>query len=794
LSLLIIAVCAFSLSAALVTFYVYEVYGFQKDAGTQIQATAGLLEHNIVVSLDKDGMEANSLNLQQAVSGNPDVVASAYYDADKHLLAKYIKPGADEFIPPPTRISGILSKLSSDNTVIYKALYSPAKKFLGTLYLKADFSQLAGERLKEPMRAMIIALLVASGLAVLVAHTMQRRISMPITSLMSTARKVAESRDYSLRVAEGGDDEIASLIHSFNSMLTTIQQRDQEVQGARTIAEEARERLRDSNARLEETNRTLDQKVRERTGELERAVLAAERANQAKSAFLAKMSHELRTPMNAIIGYSEILLEEAEEGADGATASDLTKILGAAKHLLSLINDVLDLSKIEAGKMELFLEDFDVLSAIRDVASTVEPLVQKKANALQIDCDESIGSMRADVTKVRQILFNLLSNASKFTEQGRVRLNVRRESFKGREWIVMAVSDSGIGMKPEEVARLFQAFTQADSSTASKYGGTGLGLAISRQFARLMGGDIFVESAVGAGSTFTVRLPVEVRPSRPKPAPTGTGGSASPWGSAGAGQRGGRVLVIDDDESIRELLQRLLAREGYEVRCVQTGSDGLAIAASFHPEIVVLDILMPGMDGWSVLTQLKKLPEMANVPVVLHSMMADREMAFACGAAAILPKPAEPALMLATLKQVQDARGVRPVLVVENDPPSRELIVRLLEKEGLPTFEAENGRVALDRMNSVRPSVIVLDLEMPEMDGFEFLRRLRAAPGGKDIPVMVVSSMDLSPAARAALQKDVARIFQKGQFNKEELIGEIREMVADSRRGQAAKAAASMPA
>ena len=447
-------------------------------------------------------------------------------------------------------------------------------------------------------------------------------------------------------------------------------------------------------------------------------------ANRHKSEFLANMSHELRTPLNAIIGYSEMLQEEAEDaGASATYGPDLQKIHAAGKHLLELINAVLDLSKIEAGKMELYLETFSVPQMVRDIAAVVQPLAEKNGNRIEVRCDEAAGAMRADLTKVRQTLFNLLSNACKFTDHGTVTLDVDREAVDGADWLRFAVSDTGIGMTPEEVSRLFQDFTQADAATGRRYGGTGLGLALSRRLCRLMGGDIGVESAPGHGSTFTVRLPAAVA----EVAAETSAPSTPTEGGVGAST----VLVIDDDASVRDIVQRFLAREGFRVVTAGGGEEGLRLARQLGPDAITLDVMMAGLDGWAVLAALKSDPATADIPVVMLTMMDDRNLGYALGAADYLTKPIDRDRLLAVLTRY---RRDRPILVVDDDADVRLLLRRMLEKAGYVVVEAEHGRAALARLAELTPELILLDLMMPEMDGFEFLDELRRLPAARSHP------------------------------------------------------------
>jgi signal transduction histidine kinase/DNA-binding response OmpR family regulator len=540
--------------------------------------------------------------------------------------------------------------------------------------------------------------------------------------------------------------------------------------------------LTTAQKRAEESLRRANDQLAHAVAEAERAREAADAASQAKSAFLANMSHELRTPMNAIIGYSEMLLEEVEDVGQKEFAPDLQKIRAAGKHLLALINDVLDLSKIEAGKMTLFVEPFDVATVIGEVASTVQPLVEKHGNVLEVACAADTGTMRADLTKVRQTLFNLLSNASKFTERGTIRLAVAREAATDGDRLTFRVTDSGIGMTPEQLAKLFQPFTQADASTTRAYGGTGLGLAISRRFCRMMGGDISVTSSPGRGSTFTVTLPAEVATAAPEAPAVATPAPAAPEGAA-------TILVIDDDPAVRDLMQRFLGKEGFAVRTASSGPDGLTLARELHPAAITLDVMMPGMDGWAVLAALKADPGTAAIPVIMVTILDNKEMGFALGAIDYLTKPVDRGRLLALVRQVGAAATAAPVLVVDDDPATREVIRRALERDGVAVVEAEHGRAALAAIDRQRPALILLDLTMPEMDGFEFLETLRRSPGGRTIPVVIVTARDLTPEDRHRLNGQVEQVLQKGAYSRDDLLKELRGILGsrtDSGPGRSA--------
>ncbi len=504
---------------------------------------------------------------------------------------------------------------------------------------------------------------------------------------------------------------------------------------------------------------------------------AAEEANRTKSDFLANMSHELRTPLNAIIGYSEMLEEEAQELGEEEFVADLQKIHSAGKHLLGLINDILDLSKIEAGKTEVYLETFSLREVIKDVSSTIQPLIKKGQNRLEIKLDDGLGEMRSDLTKVRQILFNLLSNASKFTENGTIILSVER-SFDGanKEWIVFLVKDSGIGMTAEQLGKLFQAFTQADASTTRKYGGTGLGLTISRRFCELMGGDMQVESQFGKGTTFSVRLPAVVEVQVQQPVVASLEESAALVALAG----GSTILVIDDDPLARELLERYLSKDGFTVRTASSGLEGLALAKILKPDAITLDVMMPGMDGWAVLTTLKADPDLADIPVIMLTMVAEKNMGYSLGASDYMVKPIDRNRLTAILERYRTHGPACPpcrILLVEDDAPTREMTRRTLEKSGLTVIEAENGQVALEKLEHETPCIIMLDLMMPVMDGFQFAAELRKKEAWRAIPVIVVTAKDLTDDDKLRLNGYVEKIMQKGAHSRESLLSEVGHFI-----------------
>ncbi len=497
---------------------------------------------------------------------------------------------------------------------------------------------------------------------------------------------------------------------------------------------------------------------------------AAMRATETKSQFLANMSHELRTPLNAIIGYSEMLVEEAEELGQQEFVPDLRKIHGAGKHLLHLINDILDLSKIEVGKMDVFIEEFDVATLLSDVVAVIEPLAARNENRLTVEQAPDLGVMRSDQTKVRQNLFNLLSNACKFAKGGEVRLSAQRVVRDDGNWLEFTVADTGIGMTPEQLGKIFEAFTQADASTTKRFGGTGLGLAITRHFCRLLGGDISVKSESGRGSAFTILLPAtyheDVAEDREPVLP-----------AAESHADMGTVLIVDDDRAVHGVLDERLSAEGFRLIHAYGGEEAVRLAKQNRPDLITLDIIMPDKDGWSVLKALKSTPELADIPVVVVTVLGDRDLGFALGAADFVTKPLDKEKIANVLQKYRHDREHAQVLIVEDDANARGLLRRMLQREGWTVAEAVNGHEALEKLHALRPQLVLLDLMMPKVNGFEVMDAMRRTEALKDIPVIVVTAMDITAEESERLKGCVQEIFNKGRYDRKDLVNVVRASI-----------------
>jgi len=641
----------------------------------------------------------------------------------------------------------IINNIKNDEYLVVSKINGP------NWYLVSVIPKLFLQKKAFAIAQLIVLLGILSLLVeiLILMFIMRRQISSPLGHLMDATEAIAKG-NFNTKLDINRKDELGRLAYLFNRMS---------------------DQLQDSFNKLAKTNEDLEIRVDMRTKQLKEAKEQAEEANKTKSAFLANMSHELRTPLNAIIGYSEMLQEEAEEIGEAGFIKDLKKIQGAGKHLLELINDVLDLSKIEAGRMDLYLESFEVIPALDEIIATIQPLIEKNSNTIQSNFAPNLSFIYADVTKVRQSLFNLVSNASKFTQNGTITISVNRYQENNQDWFAFQVQDTGIGMTPEQLSKLFKEFSQADASTTRKYGGTGLGLVITQRFTQMMGGDITVDSEFGIGTTFTIKLPAQVV-DRSKNL-----SEASPKLNADVSTifTGKKILVIDDDPTTHDLIRNFLEPEGFEIIATTCPEQGLQWAKEQHPDGIILDVIMPKLDGWAVLTRLKADPEVASIPVIMATVLDDQSIGYTLGATGYLRKPIQKEQLKELLDKYKSKLSSRLILIVDDDVNNRSLLRRQLEKEDWIVIEADNGRSALSQLENNIPALILLDLMMPEVDGFEVIKQIHLNQQWRKIPVVVITAKDLTQADRQYLNSYAEKIIQKGAYSRQDLLKEVRHLL-----------------
>ena len=506
-----------------------------------------------------------------------------------------------------------------------------------------------------------------------------------------------------------------------------------------------------------------------RTSEMENARDEARDASDQKTKFFANMSHELRTPLNAILGYGEMLYEDCEDLGYDDLLPDLKKITSSGTHLLSLINNILDLSKIEAGKMELFVTSFEIENMVQTIKDVSEPLAAKNDNGFVINLDGAMGSMSQDETKLRQCLTNFLSNGFKFTKNGTVTLDVKARLEGDVEFVDFAVIDTGAGMSPEGVAKVFEEYTQAERSTSANYGGTGLGLPISKKFAEMMGGDVIVTSEEGVGSVFTMSVPREC----PEYNEDEVEGNV-----INLDDQDNLVVLVDDDVAMHDLIKRTISKLNLTLLGATNSEKGMELIREVKPKLILLDVLMPGRDGWSLLKECKTDKDLKDIPVIMISQLNQSNLASSLGANDYLTKPIDRTHFINTLKRIlgTDTQNQK-VLVIDDDKDVRELLSRLLKDAGYRPIDARDGKEGLERTKD-EPALIILDLEMPRMDGFEFLDNyIKDVPEEKRAPVLVFSGKDLTDVQEDLLKERVIGLVKKDDVSMDKLSQMIQGIV-----------------
>jgi len=743
-----------ALLIACVAFVAYDRVTFRQTMVHNLSIQAQMAGSNSVSPLMFNDPQAAE-NTLSALKAAPDVVSAGIYTRDGRPFATYWRDGNAQALTlpqiPPNQAE--IHWFQDGQLIVVRTIMFEGKP-TGTVYICSDLREMSG-RLKQYAGIAAIVLLASLIAALLVASIFQRAVAKPIVDLAEIARRVSRDKDYSVRATSTGTrDEPAILIQAFNEMLGQIQEREEALQKAH---DELEQRVQERTAELASANKELELTNRE-----------VERANQLKSQFLASMSHELRTPLNAILGFSELLSRE-----EPITKTDKYKrwtehIVHGGKHLLQLVNDVLDLSKIEAGHIELTLENFAVETAIPEVLSNIRQLAMTKK--IQVDLQNKPGvTVYADRIRFKQILYNLLSNAVKFTPGGgKITLSVTGDDRLAH----ISVTDTGIGIRPEDQKVVFDEFRQVGKTTRGVTEGTGLGLAITKRLVERQSGTIALSSELGKGSKFTFSLPLSQDVTETQPATSSTG--------AVSHRKRPLVLVVDDETPSRELLVSYLSPEGYETTTASSGAEALVKALELLPDAITLNMLMPGKNGWEILHRLKTTPATAAIPIVIVSIVDDKGRGFALGASEYLVKPVKKEVLLAALKKHLGDSGPYKILVVDDEDTSLQLASQVLESAGYVPLIARSGGEGLDLLTKNTVDAMVLDLMMPEMDGFEMLRKLKDSSATHDLPVFVLTAKDLTPADKDFLFVATQGFFRKGEFWKEELLAQLRVVTSTS--------------
>jgi len=545
-----------------------------------------------------------------------------------------------------------------------------------------------------------------------------------------------------------------------------------------------------TNAMNTDSTRKLSIEIATKNNQLNTKNAELQKAYRVKSDFLSNMSHELRTPLNSIIGFTSVLLGPHGEPLTPDQAKAIEKVLKNGKHLLELINDILDFSKIEAGRTPINIDSGEISEIISNVMVTVEPMVTAKGVKLVQEVEPELPILNTDILKVKQILLNLLSNAAKFTEQGTISIAAK----KNGDMISISVKDDGIGIEAKNLDRVFEEFSQIDSSSSRKYKGTGLGLPIAKNYARLLGGNLTVQSEFGKGSTFILVLPPafpqdKLQKPGEEPAPSKATAAAAITAVSSAARPAPEksvapsssilVLCIDDDAEVIDLLRRYLIPEGYSVRGVGSGEEGIRMAQELHPAVITLDIMMPEKDGWQVLRELKNNPATKDIPVIIHSIIENRPLALSLGALEVIAKPSEPKKVLSVVERACRSKNL-PIMIVDDNQDFADSLKILLETEGYRAVAMYSGENALKDIEKINPSLLFLDLLMPGMDGFAVVKQLRSQERWRDLPIVIVSGAEITDGQRKNLNTLTQEFIEKGQFSKEIISSTIKKVISQS--------------
>ncbi|MGB7281277.1 MAG: response regulator [Candidatus Acidiferrum sp.] len=746
-----------ALLLACASFIAYDMLTFRATMVRNLSTQAQIIGSNSVSALLFNDPQSAE-NTLSALRAAHNILSAGIYTANGALFASYSRdPGHSAAAIPSLPPGQLEAHWFGDKDIVFVRSIVFQGKTNGTVYIRSDLEEL-DSRLQKYVGIAGIVLAVCLIAALLVSSIFRRAVAEPIIRLAGVAKVVSREKNYSVRAPltrAGG--ELTTLIDAFNEMLGQIQQNEQALREARD---------------------DLEERVKERTAELLKAkgeveafsfsILRAkeelERASKFKDQFLSTMSHELRTPLNAVLGFSELLTEERYGSLNERQQRYVKHIHTGGKHLLSLINDILDLSKIEAGRLHLTIENVLVPTSFAEVLDTMRPLADKKSQTLSREAVPGL-SVRADSTRFKQVLMNLIGNAIKFTpEGGKISLG----AFPVDGAVRVEVRDSGPGIPPEEQQRIFEAFYRMGDAD-KKVEGTGLGLAITRRLVELHGGKLGIESQLGSGSCFFFTLPASETVEKEQP-PANRGEIQLPESV--------RILVIEDDRAAAQLLQSHLNSAGYDVVHCDLPAHALQMAADLQPDAVTMDVIMKPVNGWELLSAFKADPRTSHIPVVLVTIVDQPATGASLGADEYIVKPVNKATLLAAVERCLSQRKhigrTRPILVVEDDAPTREFVAELLSKKGYVVTTAADGAEARSQVAASVPELVILDLILPGVSGFQLLAEWRTHSRTADLPVFVLTSKDLTPEEKDYLRTNAALLLQKQQPWQETLLSQLR--------------------
>ncbi|MFI5126052.1 MAG: response regulator [Candidatus Acidiferrales bacterium] len=748
-----------ALLLACAAFITYDTITYREAMVRNLSTQSQIIGSNTASALLFDDPQSAE-NTLLALRAARNILSAAIYRPDGRLFASYSRdPGRDS---PPSAIPAGQTDMHSfkNNQIVLVQLIVFQGKPTGTIYIRSDLQEL-NQRLEQYASIAGIVLMVCLFAALLVSSVFRRAVAEPIVGLAEVAKIVSHDKNYSIRASPAhGQGELAILIDAFNEMLAQIQENEAAL---RTAHDELEQRVQERTAELESAKK----EVEAFSASILEAKEELERASKFKDQFLSTMSHELRTPLNAVLGFSDLLTEERYGPLNDRQRRYINHIHTGGKHLLRLINDILDLSKIEAGRLQLAIENVPVRTSFAEVTDAMRPLAAKKSQSLAVNASKEL-NVRADGVRFKQILMNLIGNAIKFTPQeGKIELAAQQLD----EVVRVEVRDSGPGIPPEEQHRIFEAFYRSNQ-TEKTVEGTGLGLAITRRLVELHGGHLGLESQQGLGSCFYFTLPS---------APAFEAEEIHPGSSALKTGETARILVVEDDRTAAQLLQSHLAAAGYGVVLCGRPEQALEMAAELQPSAVTMDIMMKPINGWNLLMSLKGDPRTARIPVIIVTVIDQPATGSLLGADEYIVKPVEKATLLAAVRRCLNYRGrigpARPILVVEDDASTREFVAELLSKNGYIVSVAADGAKARAQVAESLPELVILDLILPDVSGFQLLAEWRVDSRTADLPVFVLTSKDLTTAESDYIRANAGALFRKQERWQDALISQLQRAV-----------------